>query len=288
MEALRQPRFTKRYGIVADEKAGGATYTPKLLADFVAKHIVSVVGALPCSRPLRILDPAVGHGELLIRLLEQLPQEARDAAVEVYGFETDPSAMAITEDRLARQFPNVSIHFKDLNFLEFVIEQFGVGDADLFQEAIPDAYDLIIANPPYVRTQILGASQAQLLAEQFGLAGRVDLYHAFILEMSQVLRPNGIAGIIVSNRFMTIKSETSVRNALFDRFNIRHAWDLGDTKLFDVAVLPAVLLVEGRNGHRSATPALTSIYQTGETGSNTASDPISALELDGVVAVSDG
>ena len=84
----------------------------------------------------------------------------------------------------------------------------------------------------------MGAAQAQLLAEQFGLSGRVDLYYAFILGMSQVLKPQGIAGIIVSNRFMTTKSGASVRQAVLEGFNTRHVWDLGDTKLFDAAVLP--------------------------------------------------
>ena len=32
MGQLAQPRFTKRYKIVTDEKAGGATYTPRILA----------------------------------------------------------------------------------------------------------------------------------------------------------------------------------------------------------------------------------------------------------------
>lgn len=41
MEAAQQERFSKRYKLVTEEKAGGATYTPKLLADFVAKKITS-------------------------------------------------------------------------------------------------------------------------------------------------------------------------------------------------------------------------------------------------------
>ncbi|MEX2408480.1 MAG: TaqI-like C-terminal specificity domain-containing protein, partial [Rhodovibrionaceae bacterium] len=183
----------------------------------------------------------------------------------------------------------VSLHFEPDNFLEFVLEHFGAsGHGSLFHRAVPEAYDLIIANPPYVRTQIMGATQAQLLAEQFGLAGRVDLYYAFILGMSQVLKPKGIAGIIVSNRFMTTRSGASVRQAVFDRFNIRHAWDLGDTKLFEAAVLPAVLLVEGKNGHKHETPTFTSIYQTTEPATGTATDPITALDTEGVIEIDDG
>jgi hypothetical protein len=288
MEALSQPRFTKRYHVVTEEKAGGATYTPKLLADFVAQQIVETAGRLPIDRPLRILDPAIGHGELLVSLLEHLADQP-GLAVEVYGFETDSEALATATERLKEQFPGVPLHFESDNFLEFVLEHFGDGDhGNLFRTVIPEAYDLIIANPPYVRTQIMGAAQAQLLAERFGLAGRVDLYYAFILGMSQVLKPRGIAGIIVSNRFMTTRSGASVRQALFERFNIRHAWDLGDTKLFEAAVLPAVLLVEGKNGHKLEAPAFTSIYQTTELAAETAADPITALDSEGIIEIADG
>jgi adenine-specific DNA-methyltransferase len=95
------------------------------------------------------------------------------------------------------------------------MDRFGCGGlGTLFNAGTSDTYDLIIANPPYVRTQIMGAEQAQLLAKQFGLAGRVDLYYAFLLGMANVLDPKGVAGIIVSNRFMTTRSGASVRSAL--------------------------------------------------------------------------
>lgn len=280
---VTQPRFA----IVSDEKLEGATYTPTTLANFVARKITEIFNDFSSDRPLRILDPAVGDGELLISLLQQLADRPK-LNIKIYGFETDERALDIATGRLNHCFPDIELNFKAKNFLEFVIERFGVnGNRLLFSPPIQEAYDLIIANPPYVRTQIMGGRQAQLLAKQFGLSGRVDLYYAFILGMAQVLKPTGIAGIIVSNRFMTTKSGASVRKALFERFNIRHIWDLGDTKLFDAAVLPAVLLVEGKKGHKQEIPAFTSIYQTSEPAIKTVPDPIAALDEEGVIEISD-
>ena len=65
---------------------------------------------------------------------------------------------------------------------------------------------MVIANPPYVRTQVMGAKKAQALARQFGLTGRVDLSYAFAMGMTAVLKPNGVLGLLTSNRFLTIKS----------------------------------------------------------------------------------
>lgn len=278
----------KRYHIVSKEKADGATYTPKILADFVAQKIIQVAGEPPTNRRLRILDPAIGHGQLLISLLEGLTLQA-NLTLEVYGFETDQNAIDIAANRIKQRFPNVLVRFENRNFLEFILTYYCYSSQhSLFQLDVPMAYDLIIANPPYVRTQIMGATQAQLLAKEFRLSGRVDLYHAFILGITQVLDPKGVAGIIVSNRFMTTRAGASVRQALLKHFNIRHAWDLGDSKLFDAAVLPAVLLVEGKGSCKHEAPNFTSIYQTTEFAHRFAPDPISALGQEGVIGIKDG
>lgn len=288
MSEARQLRSAERYQFTTEEKAAGATYTPKVLADFVADRIIKIAAELPTHRRIRILDPAIGHGELLVSLLKGLASRS-NLAIEVHGFETNREALATATARIGQQFPNVSLHFRPDNFLAFVLKHCGYGgQSNLFNSAAPATYDLIIANPPYVRTQIMGAAQAQLLARQFGLSGRIDMYYAFMLGISHVLESKGIAGIIVSNRFMTTKSGAAVRQALLERFNIRHVWDLGDTKLFDAAVLPAVLLVENRNGRTSKPPAFTSIYQTADPVRQHATNPISALAEEGVVGIDDG
>ena len=76
--------------------------------------------------------------------------------------------------------------------------------------------------------------------------------------------------------------------SLRKEINIEHIWDLGDTKLFDVAVLPAVLLLGGKARSTKSSPGFTSIYQTREKGAAIAATPIEALKVDGAVTVSDG
>ncbi len=287
MHSASQPQFTKRYQFVTEEKAGGATYTPLLLADFVADKIVSCAH-LEGADAVRVLDPAVGNGELVLSLLKKLLPRT-DAPVHVFGFDTHEAALCEARRRISEAFPHVSLHLECENFLEFVLEQGTVfGTSSLFAPPKPERFDIIIANPPYVRTQIMGADQAQELATAFGLSGRVDLYHAFLIGMAQVLRPGGTAGIIVSNRFMTTKGGASLRAVLRERFSLRHIWDLGDTKVFTAAVLPAVILAEGRNGDDSCPPAFTSIYETTEPATIEALNPIAALGVVGPVALADG
>ena len=57
------------------------------------------------------------------------------------------------------------------------------------------------------------ARRAGIFAAQFGLTGRVDLYHAFTRAMAGVLRPEGVLGLLTSNRFLTVKSGAALRDA---------------------------------------------------------------------------
>ncbi len=262
-----------RYSDVGEVKSEGVTYTPRELADFVAGEMLRAAEG----RAARILDPAVGHGELLLALLERL-----DGPVEVYGFETDAAALAEATARLKARFPGAALHLRHGSFLDHIAQDFAGG---LFGTAEP--YDLIIANPPYVRTQVMGAERAQELATAFGLSGRVDLYHAFLVGITRALRPGGTAGLIVSNRFMTTKGGAATRAALTSDLRLVSVFDLGDTKLFDAAVLPAVIIARGGAGP-APEPRFTTIYETRDPAAGHAADAIQALALSGAVGLPDG
>ncbi len=290
MLSLTQPSPAPRYTAVAAEKASGTTYTPPKLAHFVAIQMLQAA-SLPAQGKIRLLDPAVGNGILLEALLEALPETVLHR-VEIFAFDTHLPALKQTRERLEQQYPSLKLHLEKRDFLEFIahLDQ----QQDLFSSNVDfQPFDLVIANPPYVRTQIIGAGQAQILAKRFGLTGRVDLYYPFLLGISRVLANGGTAGIITSNRFMTTKSGQSVRQALLSRFNLVHAWDLGDTKLFDAAVLPAVLIANAATDQPqpSANNSIrySSIYEVTETATRYATDPLQTLESpnDTVVAIPD-
>lgn len=284
MPRVSPPRFTARYDLVTEEKASGATYTPPELADFVASEMVREWDRAR-GRTLKILDPAVGGGELLASLLKHLPQDHR---VDVYGFDNNPAALQAAGQRLEGTHPKAKLHLELGDFLTIACGDVQVGGLFDAKLDASNTFDMVIANPPYVRTQIMGANAARALAAQFGLTGRVDLYHAFVLAIAKVLRPDGVTGIIVSNRFMTTKAGATVRRVFQEQLHLRHVWDLGDTKFFDAAVLPAVLVAEGLSGSRRADPTFTSIYETKDDATSEAPSIADAVKKNGVVKVPDG
>lgn len=277
-----------RYSIASEEKIGGETYTPKGLADFVALQVARAAAIADKHGVVKVLDPAAGDGELLMSLLEQLGAQGI-TNVEVHGFETNLRALNLATARIKQRFPAARVEIWHRDFLDFVLDEVPQDDVrSLFKQDVAPSFDLVIANPPYVRTQVMGADLAQRLARQFGLTGRVDLYHAFMIGIGHVLRAGGIGGIIVSNRFLTTKSGQMVRQAIREHFSIRHLWDLGDTRLFDAAVLPAVLLVEKTENEEQTRAEFTSIYATVDTPAECAVDVIDALDRNGLVGTEDG
>ena len=106
---------------------------------------------------MRILDPAVGDGELLVSLLGRLKQ-ATGRKIEVFGFETDPKAVDCAAARLDALFPGLGIRLRCVDFLDAVVRE--------AEHAAPDSFDIVIANPPYVRTQIMGPDHTRSLADR--------------------------------------------------------------------------------------------------------------------------
>lgn len=287
-----QPNVSKpRYSEVTQQKASGATYTPPEFAAFVARQVVRG-GVLPKYGKIRLLDPAVGEGALLEAIIKQIP-EALWSRLDVFGYDTDSAAIAAASVRLKKEFPGVSLTLVEKDFLSHLLAQHSDKDSFSVEEVESRLFHFVIANPPYVRTQVMGAEQAQQLAKGFGLTGRVDLYYPFLLGISQVLEKDGVAGIITSNRFMTTKSGQSVRKQMLSRFNILRVWDMGDTKLFSAAVLPAVLIARKAEDQHHTSPhevRFSTIYQTEDSAQVEAVSAISALEHDddSVVALPDG
>jgi len=233
-------------------KKTGATFTPSRLAEFLAFRLFKYIDVHK-GEVLKILDPACGDGELLVALKSICDNENIDCSIQ--GFDVSPEYLSIAKERLK----NVdSDNFKLVlgNFLELItLTKSQLSLEFLFDNSVSlvnNSADVVIANPPYVRTQILGSEHAQILAKKFNLKGRVDLYYPFLIAMTEGLKEGGILGVITSNRYLSTKGGESIRKFLSENYEILELIDLGDTKLFDAAVLPAIFIGKKRKTGRIA------------------------------------
>lgn len=206
-----------------ERKRHGRHYTPPALARFLARRALLHA---PRDRELRVLDPACGDGELLLAVHDELAARSPGVAVRLTGYDLDRRAV---EDAVARAAARgVAIDGRAGDFL--------AASARL----AAGSFDLVISNPPYVRTQQLGGSTAQLLSKQFGLRGRIDLTHPFVAVAPRLLAADGVLGLLCANRFLTTRAGANLRRILTSELHPAELYDLGDTKLFAAAVLPAI------------------------------------------------
>jgi adenine-specific DNA-methyltransferase len=257
---------------ITRRKVTGAHFTPPELALLLARRILAHMPETLDSSTC-VLDPSCGDGELLLAIYGLTPAAVRDR-LSLVGIESDSSAA----ERAIRRLTDLGADRVELAQRDFLDIHTIPPQPSLFDDLalqpgtdpIPPA-NVVIANPPYVRTQVLGARTSQLLAKRFGLRGRVDLYHAFIIGMTAALAPSGILGMITSNRFLSTKAGATVRRFLSENYDILELIDLGDTKLFDAAVLPAIFIgrkrhaPDGCHGHTQQTRFKRIYEQTGRT-----------------------
>lgn len=250
---------SSRTGKANHTKANGVHYTPPELASFLAGVTIEALGG--AKKPLRVLDPACGDGGLLRAVVEMTPASARDHLF-LTGYETDSIAIEKAAYSLSGLGAG-AIVLKEQDFLSLEGVEPRNGQRSLFDadEPVFEQFDMVIANPPYVRTQVLGAQTSQKLAARFQLTGRVDLYHAFTQAMANVLKPGGVLGLLTSNRFLTVKSGAALRQLLRQEFALEAIYDLGDTKLFTAAVLPVIVVAKKQRAESSSQCIFDRVYE---------------------------
>ncbi len=229
----------------AARKRHGKHYTPPALAEFLAERVVLQL-AVSGHAETRVLDPACGDGELLFAVHRLARRLLTGTTLSLVGYDLDADAISVAEERASDL--GIAVEWHQGDFLQ------------IGRRLPPGSFDAVITNPPYVRTQQLGQETAQLLATEFNLAGRIDLTHPFVTLMPSILRPDGALGILCSNRFLTTRAGANMRRVFQTSLDPVEIYDLGDTKLFAAAVLPAIVIARNRRPQASGTCTFSSAY----------------------------
>jgi release factor glutamine methyltransferase len=147
-------------------------------------------------RPLRILDIGIGSGAVAISLAKELP------LATFWATDVSPAALAIARSNALRHG---------------VAERISFICADLCKPfaAMHDRFELIVSNPPYIRSADMAGLAPEVgqweprLALDGGTDG-MDFYRRFATELSSCLNPDGAiaveiaadAGVLVSELFV--------------------------------------------------------------------------------------
>ncbi len=109
------------YTSLNERKSSGSHYTPKDLSDFVADEILRYWH--PTNDTVRIMDPALGDGELLLALAQKLNNRP-NLKVQITGFDTDHYAIDTALARLKDIKGDIELSLENNDFLDYSLSQF--------------------------------------------------------------------------------------------------------------------------------------------------------------------
>ncbi len=108
-------------------------------------------------------------------------------------------------------------------------------------------FDVVVANPPYVRGEKLGDQKTELKAAYPKVyKGTADLYVYFFARAYDLLHQNGQLAFITSNKYLRAKYGEDLRGFLSKHVQLNTIIDFGDLPVFDAAAYPCIVMAEKR------------------------------------------
>ena len=162
-----------------------------------------------------------------------------------------PSKTAL--NRASKLVERINSLLKDLEARDFTLVQkpflWPIAFPDVLRDgAANSGFDIVLANPPYVRMEKIDNEDELAYGEAFPevRAPRADLLVYFYARALQILKPSGWLAFITSNSFTKRKYGEGLRQHLAEQMTIKTVVDFGEVKVFDATVEPYVLV-----GHKT-------------------------------------
>ena len=219
----------------------GQFATPQELAKQIAAF---AYGKASQNGSLRILEPSCGSGSFLNALIDLIPAARRS----ITAVELDPRFSDV-----AKMLWGTETHVVNADYMEWVT---GAGDS----------FDLLVANPPYVRhhhmTTVDKDQRSQIATSATGISVSKlsGLYLYFILASHQVLKDNAIASWLIPSEFMAVNYGSALRTYLTNSVRLLrvHLFSSEDAQFSDALVSSCVITYKNEAPTEADTVALTS------------------------------
>ena len=190
------------------------------------------------------------------KLVREL-REKKAAYLRAHGVAKEKLHKEIAEKKAAfdafREGPTNAFHWAS-EFAEVFEPATDPGTDKAASGARGGGFDIIVANPPYVRMELI-KPQKPILRMRFPKvhAERADLYIYFYARAHELLRQGGVAAFISSNKWLRAGYGEALRQHLLDDQAFKVVMDFGDLPVFESATAyPCIFLWQKKP--RSDTP----------------------------------
>jgi len=207
----------------------GQFATPLSLATAITARAISY---LPPDVPISMIEPACGTGAFFSALRTAV---GHGRVTRCCGVELDPSFAAASRELW--QHDGVEIHEAD--FMDFTSAEEQRG-----------RFNLLCANPPYVRHHHLAADRKRALqsriASELGLrmSGLSGLYVYFTLLADPILEPGAVAAWLIPSEFLVVNYGAPLREYLRTRVTLLELFQFDPEEVqFDDALVSSCVLI---------------------------------------------
>ena len=204
-------------------KTDGVVYTPKYIADYIVKEINYNISET-------LLEPSVGHGLFIFSLIEYVEKKFKLTPNELKNwFESKIYGIDIIKGNIEDLKILLKIYFKKKN-ININTDNFIIADTLFYK--FNKKIDVIIGNPPYIRTKNLEENYLKKLRDNYKSMekGNVDIYYAFI---EHAINNATKVSYIVPNSYIYNKSAKALRELLLP--DLVSVIDFKNTLIFENA-----------------------------------------------------
>jgi Eco57I restriction-modification methylase/TaqI-like C-terminal specificity domain len=233
-----------------DTEERGAIFTRREVVDFIL-DLTGYTSDRPLFK-LKLLEPSFGDGDFLFPVIDRLLRAWRATGKTTHPLETLGDCIRAVElhhDTFDRTKAALITRLTGSGIAaptaEAIAERWLLR-GDFLLAALPEAFDVVVGNPPYVRQEMIPAA---LLSEYRSLYvtmyDRADLYIPFIERSLHLLSKRGALGFICADRWMKNRYGGPLRALVAKRFHLKVHVDMTDTPAFhsDVIAYPAITII---------------------------------------------
>ena len=216
-----------------EKKSTGSYYTPFYVVDKIVddEHIKK----LPLNS--KLIDPACGTGNFLLRLPKNFPSK------NIYGSDIDPEAITIARINLVLKY-NIRTA-SDLNTIKKNILL-----QDFLKNIPKNSFDLIIGNPPW--GYVYKKDEQKALKDRFVCYTgdkNPESFSLFIERSLESLSNNGVMSFLLPESILDVRLHTAIRELMLGSSQILSIHYLGE--VFDKVQCPCVILTVKKTSQKS-------------------------------------
>jgi type I restriction-modification system DNA methylase subunit len=225
-------------------KSSGVYYTPSYLVDYLVE---SSLDNFQKDNPNqdhvpRIADFACGSGSFLVAAANSLIRRLRErdpnknwahelvSGKHLIGIDIDERAVIMARLALWIRFTQEPQPLPLPRLEQIIIHGDSLGEE--VWKKLPDSYDIILGNPPFIATGRT-PNREQLVARFRTAQGRFDYSYLFVELALKYLVNNGILGMVIPNRLFKNKDASLIREVLTSETNLITLIDFGANEVFE-------------------------------------------------------